>query len=92
MKRLSPALADLALLLSAAAPLLVLQPRSVQAHADGKRLGATLFRERGCEHCHGVDGTGGEEGPSLTTVGKEMSKPDIEHRILHGGGGMPPFA
>ncbi len=81
-----------ALVLLAAIPLFLAAPRSVQANGNQKRLGATLFHERGCEHCHGVDGRGGELGPDLSTVGKEMQKPDIEHRILKGGGGMPPFA
>ncbi len=75
----------------AAIPLLR-RPQPVYANGDPKRLGATLFHERGCEHCHGLNGTGGEEGPDLSTVGKQMKKPDIEHRILKGGGGMPPFA
>ncbi len=80
------------LVLAAVAPLLLVRPSPVGANADQKRLGATLFHERGCEHCHGVNGIGGEEGPDLSTVGKQMKKPDLEHRILKGGGGMPPFA
>ena len=51
-----------------------------------------LFHERGCEHCHGVDGRGGELGPDLSTVGKRWKKPQIEHQIHDGGGGMPAFA
>lgn len=51
-----------------------------------------LFHERGCEHCHGVDGRGGELGPDLSTVGRRWKKPQIEHQIHDGGGGMPAFA
>lgn len=79
-------------LLLASLPLLFQSPQTVHANGDQKRLGATLFHERGCEHCHGPNGTGGELGPDLSTVGKEMQKLDIERRILKGGGGMPPFA
>ncbi len=86
-----PTLVALALLF-AALPILLQSPSVVHANGDQKRLGATLFHERGCEHCHGPNGTGGELGPDLSTVGKEMQKPDIERRILKGGGGMPPFA
>jgi len=54
-------------------------------------LGAMLFHERGCEHCHGVDGRGGELGPDLSTIGKRWTKQQIAHQIHDGGGGMPAF-
>ena len=56
-----------------------------------KEAGATLFHEKGCEHCHGVNGRGGELGPDLSTVGKRLSKEKIEHQIQHGGAAMPAF-
>ena len=50
-----------------------------------------LFHEKGCEHCHGVDGHGGGLGPDLSTVGKHLKKQQIEHQIYEGGAAMPAF-
>jgi mono/diheme cytochrome c family protein len=58
---------------------------------ESKKSGATLFHESGCEHCHGVDGRGGDLGPDLSTVGKRLSKQKIEHQIHDGGAAMPAF-
>ena len=64
----------------------------VHAYAsEGKNPGATLFHEKGCEHCHGVDGRGGELGPNLSTVGKRLNKQKIELQIRNGGSAMPAF-
>ena len=59
--------------------------------SDSKRSGATLFHEKGCEHCHGANGRGGELGPDLSTVGKRLKKQQIEHQIHDGGAAMPAF-
>lgn len=70
------------------------QPPAPKVYAytsESKKSGATLFHERGCEHCHGVDGRGGELGPNLSTVGKRLSKQKIEHQIQDGGAAMPAF-
>jgi mono/diheme cytochrome c family protein len=72
---------------------LIHQPTQV-VHAYSnktKEAGATLFHEKGCEHCHGPNGRGGELGPDLSTVGKRLSKEKIEHQIQHGGAAMPAF-
>jgi mono/diheme cytochrome c family protein len=71
-------------------------PRSstsiVHAYSNkSKDSGATLFHEKGCEHCHGVNGHGGELGPDLSTVGKRLKKQQIEHQIHDGGAAMPAF-
>lgn len=66
-------------------------PPAVQAAPNLKQQGATLFHEKGCEHCHGHNGIGGELGPDLSTIGKRWKKPQIEHQIHDGGGGMPAF-
>jgi len=58
---------------------------------DSKKAGATLFHEKGCEHCHGANGRGGDLGPDLSTVGKRLSKQKIEHQIHDGGAAMPAF-
>jgi mono/diheme cytochrome c family protein len=70
------------------------RPSTSVVHAyssDGKKVGAALFHEKGCEHCHGANGRGGELGPDLSTVGKRLSKQKIEHQIHDGGAAMPAF-
>src|SRR5712672_2170753 len=69
-------------------------PSTSVVHAysgESKKAGATLFHEKGCEHCHGVNGRGGELGPDLSTVGKRLNKRQIEHQIHNGGAAMPAF-
>jgi mono/diheme cytochrome c family protein len=58
---------------------------------ESKKSGASLFHEKGCEHCHGVNGLGGKLGPDLSTVGKRLKKQQIEHQIHDGGAAMPAF-
>jgi mono/diheme cytochrome c family protein len=70
------------------------RPSTSVVHAysnESKKAGATLFHEKGCEHCHGANGQGGELGPDLSTVGKRLSKQKIEHQIHDGGAAMPAF-
>jgi mono/diheme cytochrome c family protein len=59
--------------------------------SENKKPGAKLFHEKGCEHCHGVDGRGGDLGPDLSTVGKRLKKERIERQIREGGAAMPAF-
>jgi mono/diheme cytochrome c family protein len=61
------------------------------ASSADRAAGAQLFKQNGCEHCHGADGIGTDRGPSLTTVGKRLHKDQIEHQIRDGGKQMPPF-
>jgi mono/diheme cytochrome c family protein len=70
------------------------RPSTLVVHAysgESKKAGATLFHEKGCEHCHGANGRGGDLGPDLSTVGKRLSKQKIEHQIHDGGAAMPAF-
>ncbi len=54
--------------------------------------GATLFHEKGCEHCHGANFAGiPDKGPSLLTVGKRLKKDAIARQIHDGGQEMPSF-
>jgi mono/diheme cytochrome c family protein len=72
---------------------LVQQPPT-PVHAAGPDLpsGAALFHEKGCEHCHGLNGVGiSGKGPSLLTVGKRLKKDAIEKQIHDGGQNMPAF-
>lgn len=65
---------------------------SANAASDSDRVaGAEVYKQNGCEHCHGVDGVGTDKGPALTTVGKRLHKDQIEHQIRAGGKQMPPF-
>jgi len=67
---------------------------SPHAHAsskDDRKQGEVLFRERGCEHCHGVDGAGSDRGPNLSGVGRWLHQPEIAMQIRNGGKTMPAF-
>jgi len=61
------------------------------ASSSDRAAGAEIFKQNGCEHCHGADGIGTGRGPSLAAVGKRMHKDQIEHQIRDGGKQMPPF-
>ena len=64
------------------------------AHAASKAVreqGAAVFHEKGCEHCHGIDGVGTDKGPDLSGVGRHLHKPEIAKQIHDGGKQMPPF-
>lgn len=66
--------------------------RNASAASSGDRAaGAEIFKQNGCEHCHGADGIGTDRGPSLAAVGKRLHKDQIEHQIRDGGKQMPPF-
>ena len=43
--------------------------------------GAAVFQTRGCMNCHSLHGTGGTFGPALDTIGRTLSKEQIEHYI-----------
>jgi mono/diheme cytochrome c family protein len=61
------------------------------ASSADRAAGAELFKQNGCEHCHGADGIGTDRGPSLMTVGKRLHRDQIQQQILDGGKQMPPF-
>jgi mono/diheme cytochrome c family protein len=66
-------------------------PHARAASNVDRAAGAELFKQNGCEHCHGPDGVGTDRGPSLATVGKRLKKDQIEQQIRDGGKQMPPF-
>jgi mono/diheme cytochrome c family protein len=73
---------------------ILLQPSTPVVHAyssNSKNSGAALFHEKGCEHCHGVNGHDGDLGPDLSTVGKRLKRQQIEHQIHDGSAAMPAF-
>jgi mono/diheme cytochrome c family protein len=57
------------------------------------QVGAILFRDKGCAHCHGVGGSGGKKGPSLGGLRKDKlwTPKKITGQIFDGGQKMPPF-
>ena len=56
-----------------------------------REAGQVLFQDKGCTHCHGTNGVGGERGPALVGVGRKLKADQIRHQIEAGGGGMPAF-
>jgi nitric oxide reductase subunit C len=44
----------------------------------GLTPGAAVFQTRGCMNCHSLHGQGGSFGPPLDTIGRELSKEQIE--------------
>lgn len=66
---------------------------AANSSADEK-AGALLFRDKGCEHCHGVAGAGTKKAPGLDHMRKDKNWPPekITQQILNGGRKMPPFA
>lgn len=59
-----------------------------------EQAGAVLFRDKGCAHCHGEGGSGGQKGPSLANIAKDKlwTPAKITDQILNGGQKMPPFS
>jgi ubiquinol-cytochrome c reductase cytochrome b subunit len=53
--------------------------------------GARLFRDKGCEFCHQIDGYGGRRGPELSDVASRMKSDEITARITNGGPNMPAY-
>jgi nitric oxide reductase subunit C len=47
----------------------------------GVSPGAAVFQSRGCMNCHSLHGRGGTSGPALDTIGRSLSKEQIEHYI-----------
>jgi quinohemoprotein ethanol dehydrogenase len=69
--------------------------------ADGKATEATsqvgdakagqqLFADN-CSTCHGIDGTGGNGGPDLTSIPDAKDFAKVAAQVRNGGGGMPAF-
>lgn len=62
--------------------------------AADEQAGAALFRDQGCAHCHGPNGSGGKKGPDLSGLRNDRNWPPakITNQILNGGQKMPPFS
>jgi len=66
-------------------------PKAYAASKAVREQGAVVFHEKGCEHCHGVDGVGTDKAPDLSGVGRRLHKPEIAKQIHDGGKQMPAF-
>jgi ubiquinol-cytochrome c reductase cytochrome b subunit len=53
--------------------------------------GARLFRDKGCQFCHEIEGYGGRRGPDLSDVAARMRPDEITARITNGGPNMPAY-
>ncbi len=64
--------------------------------------GAALFQNKDCRNCHALEGSGGQRGPDLTTVGTRLTRDQLIDQISNGtpggikqgdpgGGNMPGF-
>ena len=82
-----------ALLLTTLAFVSVQAPASSKAKAD-EEAGATLFRDKGCAHCHGAALEGTKKAPPLADIQKNKlwTPAKMTDQILNGGKKMPPFA
>jgi ubiquinol-cytochrome c reductase cytochrome b subunit len=56
-----------------------------------QQAGAQIFQEHGCINCHMIDGSGGQRGPNLSTIGSSLSNDQLTWRILNGGRNMPAY-
>ena len=94
MPHLPSCLALVVILSAATAAVAFDQPQQEKPPSNPTALqdGATLFHEKGCEHCHGPNLAGVEDkGPRLLGVGARLKAEAIEKQILNGGEEMPSF-
>jgi mono/diheme cytochrome c family protein len=75
--------------------LLVLAPTLARTASSkpAEQTGANLFREKGCEYCHGVGAIGAKKGPALTgDFRKIWTEEKIKTQLINGGKKMPSFS
>jgi ubiquinol-cytochrome c reductase cytochrome b subunit len=56
--------------------------------------GTALFQSKNCRNCHALEGSGGQRGPDLTTVGTRLTRGQLIDQVSNGtpgGGNMPAY-
>jgi mono/diheme cytochrome c family protein len=66
-------------------------PVAALSKQESEKAGAVLFRDKGCAYCHGPAAQGTQKGPSLASVRKTRTAPQIANQIQNGGKQMPAF-
>lgn len=69
-----------------------LSSKVVGADSGNVWEGAVLFRDRGCQYCHEIEGVGGRRGPDLSWIGDRLTRNEIIIRVNTGGYNMPAYA
>jgi ubiquinol-cytochrome c reductase cytochrome b subunit len=70
----------------------LLSPTVVGTDQGALWEGAVLFRDRGCQYCHAIEGVGGKRGPDLSWIGDRLTRNEMVIRINTGGYNMPAYA
>ncbi len=74
----------------------------VENHSPVQLQGAAVFQNKSCRNCHALNGSGGQRGPDLTTVGTRLTRDQLIDQVSNGtpggiqqgdpgGGNMPAF-
>jgi ubiquinol-cytochrome c reductase cytochrome b subunit len=53
--------------------------------------GALVLQNKQCRNCHSLGGEGGLRGPALDDVATRMTRDQLIHQVLQGGGNMPAY-
>lgn len=53
--------------------------------------GALVFQAKQCHNCHSLAGMGGKRGPTLDSVAVRMTREQLIHQVIQGGGNMPAY-
>ena len=78
-----------ALLLVGTTVLAAREARNPYTSPEDVAAGGRIYRSH-CTGCHGLDGTGGRSGPSLTKIGTTRSLRDLKNSILRPDDDVPP--
>src|SRR5439155_13323922 len=70
-------------------------PENLVRNSTPLRLqGALVFQNKSCRNCHALEGSGGQRGPDLTTVGTRLTRDQLIDQVSNGtpgGGNMPAY-